>query len=184
MHSLVMRLYTQYKKRCFCHFGNDSFCSPYINQLVGGNKIWIGNTCKIGNHAVLTYWGDKRDVGIKISNGARLGDYVHISALDYVEIGEGVLTGRNVTIIDNSHGSFSFNDLQTPPMKRILISKGPVVIQKNVWIGDKVTICPNVNIGEGAVVGANSVVTKNIPPFSMACGIPARIIKQINEKNE
>lgn len=62
-----------------------------------------------------------------------------------------------------------------------MVSKGPVIIGKNVWIGDKATILPGVTIGEGAVIAANSVVSKNVPPFSVVGGIPARIIKQ-NQK--
>ena len=57
------------------------------------------------------------------------------------------------------------------------MSKGDVIIGKNVWIGDKVTILPNVKIGDGVVIGANSVVTKDIPPCSVVAGNPAKIIK-------
>lgn len=75
------------------------------------------------------------------------------------------------------------SDLVYPPLLRPLYSKGQVVIGKNVWIGDKVTILPGVSIGDGSVIAANSVVTKSIPPYSIAAGIPAKIIKQ-NTNNE
>jgi acetyltransferase-like isoleucine patch superfamily enzyme len=67
------------------------------------------------------------------------------------------------------------------PSERDLYSKGSVTIEDNVWIGDKVTILPNVRIGEGSVIGANSVVTKDIPPFCVAAGNPAKIIRKLNE---
>lgn len=61
------------------------------------------------------------------------------------------------------------------------LSKGSVVIGNNVWIGDKVTILPGVTIGDNAVIAANSVVTKDIPSFSVAAGIPAVILKNVRD---
>lgn len=84
---------------------------------------------------------------------------------------------ENVTITDNSHGYITKNETHTPPLKRPLYSKGPVIIGKNVWVGDKATILPNVNIGDGAIIGANAVVTKDVPPYSVAVGNPAKIVK-------
>ncbi len=66
-----------------------------------------------------------------------------------------------------------------PPIKRQLYSKGPVRICRNVWLGEKVTILPNVTVGEGSVIGANSVVTHDIPPYSIAVGNPARVIRSV-----
>ena len=63
------------------------------------------------------------------------------------------------------------------PLKRPIVSKGPVRIGDNVWIGDKATILPNVSIGNGAIIAANAVVTKDVPPYSVAAGNPAKIIK-------
>jgi acetyltransferase-like isoleucine patch superfamily enzyme len=64
---------------------------------------------------------------------------------------------------------------------RKLYSKGGVRIGDRVWIGSKVSILPGVEIGEGAVIGANSVVSKDVPPFSIVGGVPARVLKQINK---
>lgn len=66
-----------------------------------------------------------------------------------------------------------------PPLFRPLFSKGPVIIGKNVWIGDKATILPGVTIGDGSIIGANSVVTKDVPAYSVVAGNPAKIIKTI-----
>ena len=57
------------------------------------------------------------------------------------------------------------------------MSKGPITIGKNVWIGDKATILPGVTIGDGAVIAANAVVTKNVSAYNIVGGNPARIIK-------
>ena len=61
-----------------------------------------------------------------------------------------------------------------------MYSKGPVIIEENVWIGDKVTILPGVTVGQGAVIAANSVVSKDVPAFSVVGGIPAKVIKNIS----
>jgi acetyltransferase-like isoleucine patch superfamily enzyme len=67
--------------------------------------------------------------------------------------------------------------LHRPPINRPLISKGPVIIEDNVWIGEGVCITPNVRIGKNAIVGANAVVTKDVPPNTVVAGVPARVIK-------
>jgi acetyltransferase-like isoleucine patch superfamily enzyme len=106
-----------------------------------------------------------------------IGEYCHITAINKITIGNGVLTGRWVTITDNSHGKTDKNSFSIPPAKRALYSAGAVIIEDNVWIGDKVTILPNVHIGKNAVIGANSVVTKDIPENSVVAGIPAKVVK-------
>ena len=79
---------------------------------------------------------------------------------------------------NNSHGYTDYESLQQRPTQRQIVSKGSVIIGKNVWIGDKATILPGVMIGDGVVVGANTVVSKDIPNYSVVVGNPARIIKQ------
>ena len=86
-----------------------------------------------------------------------------------------------MTVTDNSHGVTTIDDLSKAPHMRKVISKGEVVIEENVWIGDKATILPGVHIGKGAVVGANAVVTKDVPPFSVVGGIPARVLHRVKE---
>ena len=66
-------------------------------------------------------------------------------------------------------------------MDRPLISKGCVVIEDNVWLGDNVCVLPGVTIGKGSVIGANSVVTHSIPPYSIAVGTPAKIVLKDNK---
>ena len=89
--------------------------------------------------------------------------------------------GRRVTITDNSHGkNTSYVEFQLSPCKRNIYSKGPVIIEDNVWIGDKATILAGVKIGFGSIVGANSVVTKDVPPYSIVGGVPAKILSTLN----
>lgn len=90
-----------------------------------------------------------------------------------------MLTGKKVLITDNAHGESTPDLLDLAPIKRPLYSKGPVYIEDNVWIGEKASIMPGVRIGKGSIIASNSVVTKDIPPYCVAAGIPAKVIKQI-----
>ena len=101
-----------------------------------------------------------------------------ISCIKHVVIEDGVLLGENVFITDNNHGAGDARELVIPPHDRDLFSKGEVIIHKNVWIGRNVCIMPGVEIGEGAIIGANAVVTKDVPSFSVVAGVPATIIRQ------
>lgn len=168
-----------FKKR-----GTKSIIRPYADLIIGKKYIEIGNGCKIGKHVQLTAWDEHNGIhfkpSIKIGNNCQFGGYNHITAINSIEIGEGVLTGKFVTITDNSHGKpGDESDCELSPILRTVYSKGPVVIGDNVWIGDKATILPNVRIGDGCIIGANSVVTKDIPPYCIVGGNPARIIKSI-----
>lgn len=150
--------------------------------LKGGKYISIGKGTSIARNSVLTAWDEREGNFFKpsiiIGNNCCLGECIHISSVEKVLIGDGVLTGRRVTIVDNDHGSFTHNELMLPPIQRPLSHK-EIVIGKNVWIGDKVTITKGVHIGDGAIIAANAVVTKDVPAYSLAGGIPARVIKKI-----
>lgn len=91
-----------------------------------------------------------------------------------VSIGDRVLIGYRTQILSSNHN--------VPPKSERIFSAGhskaPVVIEKDVWIGANCIILPGVTVGEGAIIAAGSVVTKNIPPFVYVAGIPARIIKE------
>ena len=101
----------------------------------------------------------------------------HIACINKIIIGNNVLMGSKVLITDHFHGDTTLESLSESPNSRKLISKGAVIIEDNVWIGEGVVIMPNVTIGSNSVIGANSVVTKEIPPFCIAVGAPAKPIK-------
>ena len=116
---------------------------------------------------------------LTIGEECHFGAFNHITCINRVEIGNRLLTGKWVTITDNSHGDTDKETLQMDPIKRPLFSKGPVVIGNNVWIGDKATILPGVTVGDGAVIAANAVVTKDVPAYTVVAGNPAIIIKKV-----
>ena len=94
--------------------------------------------------------------------------------MNRVEIGRNVLISDRVFIGDSEHGH-TCSDI--PISEQYLHSAGPVEIGDGAWIGIGVSILPNVRIGRNCVIGAGSVVTHDIPDFSVAVGVPARVIK-------
>jgi acetyltransferase-like isoleucine patch superfamily enzyme len=175
-------LYTGWITREFKSIGNNTIIKP-LTSFVGGKYIKIGENSIIGNRVVLTAWSKHKSntyiPQINIGNNVSIGDDSHITAINSITIGNNVLTGKKVTITDNSHGKSELLDLTLPPKERNLFSAGPVCIEDGVWIGDKVTILSNVHIGMNAIIGANAVVTKDIPANCIAVGIPAKVIKVI-----
>ena len=113
----------------------------------------------------------------------QMNDYVHITAMESVKIGNNVLLASKIYISDCSHGSYSGDENDSYPDSiphdRPLSSK-PVAIEDNVWLGEFVSVLPGVTIGKGSIVGANSVVSKNLPPYVIAVGTPAKPIKKFN----
>lgn len=173
-------LYTGFIAHRFLRLGNNTLIyKPRL--LIGEENIEIGNNVRIDPNVQLTAWNKAKEQSpiIKIGTNVNIGESAHITACNLIVIGDNFLCGKNVLITDNSHGAIKIQDLLLPPCKRLICSKGPVLIDKNVWVGDKVSILPNIKIGEGAVIAANSVVTKDIPPYCVAAGIPATIIKNL-----
>ena len=116
-------------------------------------------------------------------NNVQINDYCHINALKSVRIGDNVLIASKVFITDLEHGSYVGDENDSQPnsiVKDRPLSSKPVVIENNVWIGELCSVLPGVTIGENSIIGANSVVTKSIPPNSIAVGNPAKVIKQFN----
>lgn len=115
---------------------------------------------------------------LNIGDGTYIGHYSHIVAVKKVHIGNKVLVADKVYISDNLR---EYQDILTPVIDQPVIFKGEVVIGDGSWIGESVSIIGS-NIGKHCVIAANSVVTNNIPDFSVAAGSPAKIIKRYNSK--
>lgn len=169
----------------FSQFGEHSLIGSN-STFLGAKRISIGKYTKIGRYAVITAWGKiNKEIfnpRIVIGDNCSIGEFVHISAINSITIGNNVLMGRRVTITDNSHGmNLSRSEMQIPPNQRKLYSKGRVIIDDNVWIGDKATILAGVRIGFASIVGANAVVTKDVPAYSIVGGIPAKVLRTIEE---
>jgi acetyltransferase-like isoleucine patch superfamily enzyme len=146
-----------------------------------GSGFTTGYNCRIEMNGIKVK--DKLVIG----SDCVIGDLAHIVANYKVEIGNGVLMASRIFITDTNHGEYNQGSNvsvpNVPPNKRPLHYK-KVVIGNNVWLGENISILPGVNIGHGSIIGANSVVTKNVPENSIAVGNPARVIKQFDEKKQ
>ncbi|MBW8362840.1 MAG: acetyltransferase [Kaistella sp.] len=144
-------------------------------------QISAGFTCGPGCR-IEAYPDENRKV-LFIGNNVQLNDYVHITAIESVNIGDNVLMASKIYISDSSHGSYTGDEYDSSPdsvpAERPLYSK-PVVIEDNVWLGEFVSVLAGVTIGKGSIIGANSVVSRSIPPNVIAVGSPAKPIKEYN----
>lgn len=147
--------------------------------------IDIGNNVEIYSNVSLETWNSYGGCATGYTPEMIIGDNVcitknsYISCMNKVVIGAGCLLGQNTFITDNFHGQNKIEELEIPPVKRKLYSKGGVVLGRNVWTGRNVCIMPGVTIGDNAIIGANSVVTHDVPNNCVVAGIPARIIKEV-----
>ena len=181
LNHLYNKLYTERMKKVFASVGDNAYIMSNI-YVRGGQKIIIGNN-------FYCYWGVRIETyschnGMKfnpqiiIGNNVSINPDCHIGAINRIEIHDGVLMASRVFITDHFHGKINREELLVSPQKRILFAKGTVIIKKNAWLGEGVAVMPGVTIGENSVIGANAVVTKDIPDNSIAVGIPAKEIKQ------
>lgn len=152
-------------------------------RLIGGKHIVLGENFSAGRSlwlaAIRDYKGSPHQGQIEIGDDFNCGDAVHIASIRPLRIGKNVLVGSFVHITDHSHGVQKGAGAQTgiAPIDQPLNSPGGVVIDDNVWICDGAVITGGVHVGRGAVIGANSVVTRSVPAQAVVAGAPARVIR-------
>lgn len=184
--SLINRLEWYGCAKKFKNIGKDSFMGTGFS-VKNPEYIVAGDNFKCGKDVRIQIWPEYhgKTTGIIpeliIGNNVSLTERCFISCMNRVVIGDGTLLGSDVFVTDNSHGRNIMKEAEIPPGKRELYSKGPVEIGKNVWIGKSACIMPGVKIGDGCIVGANSVVTHDIPSYSIAVGAPAKVISTLND---
>lgn len=147
----------------FMDRGVELYARRGYGRLVLGRWIHLGVDTALRCHEGTLSLGDK----------SVLGRHVSVNCYLDVEIGAAALFADDIYVSDFDH---NFGDL-TRPIKDQGIAKARVRIEPDVWIGTKATVARGVVIGEGSVVGANAVVTRDLPPYSVAVGVPARVIK-------
>jgi len=168
----------------FAHLGKDSYISSGC-EFRGGNHIEIGDAVKIYRDVIISMSlnsflrvGDnvciKRGVDIdvagsdcviEIGNGSSLGPYVCMAGPGHIKIGKRCLIASQTGLYANNHRPYG-------------ISREGIEIGDKCWLGTGVKVLDGVKIGHGCVIGAGSVVTKDIPPMSVAVGVPAKVIKE------
>ena len=173
----------------YCSLYGVKHCSGlYIglgSKLIGGARLHMSKDVKIMPQAMLVSIGNGI---IEIGENTEISMYSRVASMGLVKIGKNVLTGPHIFIADYNH---EYNDPFKPIMfqgnKFIPRNDGEptLLIDDGTWIGTNVVIVGNVHIGKNCVIGANSVVTRDIPDYSVAAGIPAKVIKKYDfEKKE
>ena len=181
--SIMLLIENESLKKRIKHIGKNVFFSRNA-ILVGEKYIEIGDNFSAFSNlrieAIDKYLDYSYQPFIKIGNNVSCGNDCHIGCINEVIISDGVLLGSHILINDHSHGQTEFLSNQRPA-DRELVSKGPIHIGKNVWICDGVCVLPGVTIGENSIIGANAVVTKDIPENCVAAGNPAKVVKYLKQ---
>lgn len=143
--------------------------------------LYFGNNVGIGNYTYflpcIKYGNKQYSPKITIGDGTWIGVRNSFAAIQGITIGKNVLFAGYVHITDHSHG---YEDITKSIKEQPLISKGPVIIEDNCWLGFNSEVLSGVHIGKNSVVAAHAVVTKDVPPYSIVAGNPAKIVKQYN----
>jgi acetyltransferase-like isoleucine patch superfamily enzyme len=134
---------------------------------------------EVGPHAVFEpgVWLTSDAGRIVIGSGALLNLNVMVAAVERTEIGDHCMLANGCLVTDGNH---RFDDPERPVTWQGFTTKGPTVLEDNVWLGANVVVTSGVRIGRRSVIGANSVVTEDVAPFSIAAGAPAKVLKQIS----
>ena len=158
----------------------DNSASIYCLYGSTSSDIQIGKEVQLCGELLSEYNGK-----IVISDYCSIGRNSTIRSVESVFIGELTAISTGVVICDNNNHPVNPYDreiiMKTPPMSVEkswkYSSHAPIMIGRNCWIGENSRICKGVHIGEGAIIAANAVVTKDVPSFCIAAGNPARIVK-------
>jgi len=144
-------------------------------------RIKIGQRTQIREHSWLvpfeSWAGETMQTSLLIGSDVYIGRYFTCAVLDRVEIGDGCVISEHVYITDGGHAT---EPLDVHIFKRPMVTKGPVIIGKSCFIGYGARLLPGAGLGDHCVVGANAVVNRPFPAYSMIAGSPARLIKTFN----
>lgn len=141
------------------------------------NHISIEEGTDIGSNVrIKTGFGGE----IRIGKNVTIDDFSYLSAQKKIEIGDETMIAASCYIVDFNH-IYPLSESKKNIGKKEGYTRSSIIIGSYVWIGTHAIILPGVTIGDGAVIGAGAIVTKNIPPYSLAVGNPAKVIKKIQK---
>lgn len=147
-------------------------------EIVGLSKrgINFGKRCTLGRFCTIRptniLFGHAGE-GLLVGNNSNIGAYSYVGCSGFINIGNNVMIGPRVNLMAENH---IFSDINVS-IKSQGIKRSFITIKDDVWIGANVTIVAGVTVGKGSVIAAGAVVTKDIPEYSIAAGVPAKVIK-------
>jgi len=160
--------------------GKDFIIEDYAEINCKSNRgIVTGDRVTIGKHAIIrptNAYGGAIGEGLRIGNNSSIGPFAYIGCSGFIDIGDNVIMGPRVGIFAENH---HFDNLKIP-IREQGVKRSFVKINDDCWIASNVVILAGVTIGRGCVIASGSVVTKDIPPFSVVAGIPAKVVKSRN----
>lgn len=149
-----------------------------------GDNVFIGEFCWISLLPV-NYQKNAPDVvlspNVAIGNNCYIGRFATFACMNDIRIGNDVMISDRVFIGDCYHG---YANRELPIKDQYMFSPGPISIGDGTWLGINVAVLPNVKIGRQCVIGANSVVTGDIPDYHIAAGAPARLIRRVDDPRQ
>ena len=182
MKAILLRIYSFFQKISgFKKFGSGSTIK-YPSKIWNKMYIEIGKNSFIAENSFLaiSQVGEIKPI-FKIGDGVCIGSYFFAACIVKIIIENNVLISDRVFISDHIH---DYSDISLPIIKQKLVPKGSILIKNGSFIGVNVVIMPGVTVGKNAVVGASSVVTKDIPDYSVAIGNPAKVIRYYDKSQK
>jgi acetyltransferase-like isoleucine patch superfamily enzyme len=164
-----------------------TICMP--KRITIGDDVWLGPgclLCPVSRFPSLPFWPRNREPTfvqrfnpkIVIGNRVVATGRLTLGAHQEIIIEDDVMFADNVNMTDGLHG---FENAEEPYKYQAMFRIAPIVIKRGCWIGQNVVVMPGVTIGELSIIGANSVVTRDVPARSIAVGAPACVIKTWDE---
>jgi acetyltransferase-like isoleucine patch superfamily enzyme len=155
--------------------GKNSFLDPTV-QVLGWKSVRIGQDCVLGEYTWLNVnHRETEEPAILIEDNCFVGRRNFFSAARRIRLGAYCLTGTDCRFLGANH---VFTSPFVPYIKSGVTTEEVIDIGSNCWLGAGVTVLGNVRIGHGSIIGACTVVTRDIPPFSLAVGNPARVLRR------
>lgn len=179
-------------RKLFGAFGQNVDIHQHV-EIIGTDKVFLGNDVELCRNVTINCWVEKSKLTINsgatiergiiiqtlsghifIGANTYLGPYICLAGPGNISIGENVLIGAHSGIFANNH---VFDDVSKPINQQPLTCTG-ITIEDDCWLGSGVRVMDGVTIGRGSVIGGGAVVTKDIPPLSVAVGVPAKVISK------
>lgn len=163
-------------------YGQIGIGTKIYKQILLTNKkrIFLGQRVLLMPNSrielITNYAGESFEPKFSLGDFSQIHQNCHITCAEKIEIGNNVIIVSNVTITDIVH---PYDDISIP-INKAKLKTFPVIIGDEVYIYNNSIILPGITIGKHSIIGANSVVNKNIPSYSIAVGNPAKVIKQYN----
>jgi acetyltransferase-like isoleucine patch superfamily enzyme len=134
------------------------------------SRIELGDQILVGRGSILSC----NEATIRIGNFVSIGPFCFFASKSHIHVGSNVSIGSGTHLMAGGH---AFDALDTPVIRQVRLSKG-IVVEDNVWLGSGITVLDGVTIGHDSIVGAGSVVSKDVPAWSIVLGNPARVIQK------